>query len=141
MFHLVIHPRPTSAEEQARVQLGTRPVTTLSITPGQLTDRFALSFEEVAQRLTELPRMFLEPDGSFVWVVDDFDRQYQLDGSLYDDGVRLLHVELKGTCDSTALDTFLSRLGWPTQTLIFQLVQQGIYLSEGEFRRFAFGNL
>ena len=85
--------------------------------------------------------MFLEPDGSFVWVVDDLDRQYQLDGSLYDDGERLLHVELKGTCDSTALDTFLSQLGWPTQTLIFQLVQQGIYLSEGEFRRFAFGNL
>ncbi len=116
-------------------------MTTLSITPGQLTDRFELSFEEVAQRLTELPRMFLEPDGSFVWVVDDLDRQYQLDGSLYDDGVRMLHVELKGTFDSTALDTFLSRLGWPTQSVIFQLVQQGIYLSEGEFRRFAFSDM
>ena len=141
MFHLVIHPRPTSAEEQAGVQLGIRRVATLSIAPGQLTDRFELSFEEVAQRLTELPRMFLEPDGSFVWVIDDFDRQYQLDGSLYDDGVRMLHVELKGTFDSTALDTFLSRLGWPTQSVIFQLVQQGIYLSEGEFRRFAFSDM
>ena len=53
MFHLVIHPRPTSAEEQARVQLGIQRVTTLSLTPSQLTNRFELSFEEVAQRILE----------------------------------------------------------------------------------------
>ena len=33
--------------------------------------KFDCSFEQVTAALEELPRMFLEPDGSFVWVIED----------------------------------------------------------------------
>lgn len=105
---------------------------------GRLDTRFDKSFETVATSFEALPRFFFEPDGSFVWVVES-DRRYQIDGSLYDDGVRLLNVELKGTCDGEMLDRFLVCLGWPTQTLVFQLVEHGVYLSESEFRQHYIG--
>ena len=67
-----------------------------------------VSFEEVAQHLQQLPRMYLEMDGSFVWVGDhspsidapeDGKRpEWQLDGMLYDAGGMLQYVELRGSC-------------------------------------------
>ena len=96
--------------------------------------KFAISFEEATEAFEQLPRMFLEPDGSFVWVVEDAGAKYQLDGLLTDDGTNLLHCELKGTCNAAVLDQFLTALGWPDQSLVFQVVRQGSYLNEAEFR-------
>jgi len=96
--------------------------------------KFVVSFEEVTEAFEQLPRMFLEPDGSFVWVVEDQGTKYQLDGLLTDDGANLLHCELKGTCNAAVLDQFLTALGWPEQTIVFQIVREGTYVSEAEFR-------
>lgn len=55
---------------------------------GPLTSRF----DEIAESLTQLPRLYFEPDGSLVWVGPD----WQIDGMLYDrDGV-LQYADLKG---------------------------------------------
>ena len=96
--------------------------------------KFACSFEDVTVAFETLPRMFLEPDGSFVWVTEEDGRRCQLDGLLTDDGTHLLHCELKGQCGNDTLDALLTAFGCPEQRVHFQLVQEGTYLSEAEFR-------
>ncbi|HEV3340229.1 MAG TPA: hypothetical protein VG125_07720 [Pirellulales bacterium] len=95
---------------------------------------FACSFEEVVEALGRLPRMFVEPDGSFVWVASE-EPGWQIDGVLYDGTARLWYVELKGCCPQAQFDELLSSLGWPQRPVTFQLVQEAATLDEEEFRR------
>jgi hypothetical protein len=96
-----------------------------------------VSFEQAADRLQQLSRLFFEPDGSFVWVGQDGDRRWQVDGQLTDRDGRLLYAELRGTCPSQAFDRLLAALGWPKTPLVFQLTRDGTFLDEAQFRRFA----
>ncbi|HVX15856.1 MAG TPA: hypothetical protein VHC22_32030 [Pirellulales bacterium] len=97
---------------------------------------FARTFEEVSARLAALPRMFVEPDGAFVWVAAD-GPTWQLDGVLYDGAGRLWYVELKGRSPQKEFEEFLSALGWPQTPVVFQLVREALLLDEPEFRRHA----
>jgi len=54
------------------------------------------SFEEAESRLTGLPRLHFEPDGSFVWARDS--GREQIYGMLYDAGGRIRYCELRGKC-------------------------------------------
>jgi hypothetical protein len=95
-----------------------------------------VSFEHASALLGKLPRLFIEPDGSFVWRgTSDDGQEWQLDGNLIDRGDVLDYVELKGTCPAERLDEVLAALGWPEQPLAFQLPRLGILLNEAEFRR------
>lgn len=103
---------------------------------------FDRTFEQVAEALGLLPRMFVEPDGSFVWVSAG-ERAWQLDGVLYDGAGRLWYVELKGGCPEAEFDRLLTALGWPKTSVCFQLVREAAWLDEPTFRRYAgwVGNL
>jgi hypothetical protein len=116
-FHINIHAEP-------RADSGASPTL------------FPYTFEEVSVALAALPRMFVEPDGSFVWVASG-EPAWQLDGVLYDGAGRLWYVELKGRCPQEAFDRLLSALGWPATPVVFQLVREAISLDEGEFRGYA----
>ena len=107
---------------------------TLAVSPVNLGEPMANSFEFAQHRLNRLPRMLFEPDGSFVWVGEN---EWQVDGVLYDRNGKLHSAELKGSCSEDAFDTLLSAMGWPGTDLIFQLVQKSVFVDEGEFRRFA----
>ena len=136
-FHVALHARPASCSAGPEVELqGTR-YATLAIDPTALAQPLAFSFETAVQRLQQLPRMFVEPDGSFVWVGQDAAGAWQVDGSLFDRHERLLYVELKGACPEAAFDRLLSALGWPEPPLVFQLIRQAVFLDEASFRRFA----
>jgi hypothetical protein len=136
-FHVTIHVRPPDATAGNRFDVHGMSVTTLHIPQQFQGNPFSLSFEEVSAALQKLPRMFLEPDGSFVWVSPQGSSQaWQLDGVLYDRNDRLLFVELKGTCPPDELDQLLAALGWPSTALMFQLVREAVFLDEVEFRRF-----
>lgn len=52
------------------------------------------SFSAASGCLQAIPRLHLEPDGSFVWRGDD----WQLEGMLYDRDECLQSIELKGHC-------------------------------------------
>lgn len=94
-----------------------------------------VSFETALAALESLPRMFIEPDGSFVWAQVEADgTAWQLDGNLIDQGPSLAHVELSGVCTPNALDQILTALGWPETKLLFQLARQGVFLNEAQFR-------
>lgn len=95
----------------------------------------AVTFDAALSALEPLPRMFIEPDGSFVWRGTTAEGEaWQLDGNLIDRGAALAHVELKGTCPSERLDEVLRTLGWPERAIAFQLPERGEILSEPAFR-------
>lgn len=104
--------------------------------PRELT----VTFDQACASFRLLPRMFLDPDGSFVWTgATDDGQPWQVDGNLIDRGDVLAYVELKGHCPVAQFDELLRTLGWPDSPLMFQLPRRGVLLSEAEFRRLAEG--
>ena len=100
--------------------------------PGPLS----VTFDSVAEQLAKLPRMFFEPDGSFVGTgISSAGESWQVDGNLIDRGDVLAYVELKGSCPQAEFNSVLNILGWPRAMLAFQLPQSGKLLDEREFFR------
>ena len=112
----------------------------MRVTPEMLQVSLPVSFEQASTDLAALPRMFVEPDGSLVWVAGDGGPQWQVDGVMYDRGGRLLYVELKGQCPKDEFDRLLRAFAWPETPLMFQLVHKAVYLTEADFRLWAEGN-
>lgn len=107
-----------------------------SIHGGETATPLAVTFDDATAKLGALSRMFIEPDGSFVWRgTTDAGQAWQIDGNLIDRGEVLDHVELKGTCPAERLDDILRALGWPATRVAFQLPRQGRFLTEEAFRR------
>jgi hypothetical protein len=101
-------------------------------------DALTTTFDDALQALAKLDRLFIEPDGSFVWTGIAADGQaWQVDGNLIDRGDSLAYVELNGLCPQAEFDRLLSVFGWPPAPLAFHLPQRGILLNELEFRRLA----
>jgi hypothetical protein len=98
---------------------------------------FDVDFETVAERLVALPRMFFEPDGSFVWVSDQGAAGWQVDGVLYDRAGRVQYAELKGSCPAERFDQLLAAFGWPATAVLMQWTRQALVVEEAEFRRVA----
>ncbi len=136
-FHTTIHRAPAIAPPGAPLRLRGEHLGPLAVTPTELALPFEVTFEAVEAELSELERLYCEPDGSFVWVAGEGEPHWQLDGQLYDRHDRLLYVDLKGTCPAARLDELLGVLGWPNVPVAFQLVQEAVLLGETDFRRYA----
>jgi hypothetical protein len=134
-FHIAIHARPEHVLPGPAWELDGQRYDTLAITANSLDRPLPVSYDQAAERLHRLPRMFLEPDGSFVWVSEDGQQPWQVDGNLFDRRERLLYVELKGTCSREAFDRLLKAFGWPETQLVFQLIRPAVFLDETPFRR------
>jgi hypothetical protein len=102
--------------------------------PRESLKPLAVGFDDALERLAELPRMFVEPDGAFVWVSSAADRRWQVDGNLFERQGRVLIVDLKGSCPPAELDRFLTALDWPTEPVMFALQRAGAFLDEAAFR-------
>ena len=136
-FHLSIHARPTGTLSSQPWQLDDESYAALQLANSQQSLPIPVSFEEAVERLNVLPRMFVEPDGSFVWVGQQDNQDWQLDGCLYDRGPHVMYVDVAGCCPSTQFDQLLTTLGWPETQLVFQLSQYAVFLGEEELRRCA----
>jgi hypothetical protein len=109
------------------VNVGQRSAPTLLVSAADLLP-LAVTFEAAAAALEALPRLYFEPDGSFVWVGEQ--NAWQIDGQLHDRGRTLDDAELKGHCPAECLDSLLRALRCDEETLVFCLVQQGVYVDE-----------
>lgn len=136
-FHVAIHPRSADVGGSAVIVLDRGEFSTLRPSQADLGKTFNRTFEDVLDELAKLPRMFVELDGSFVWVSSPGEPAWQLDGMLYDRDERLLYIELKGTCPNARLDQLLAIVGWPQTPVMFQLLREAVFLSEADFRRHA----
>lgn len=103
-----------------------------------------VTFEQMQQRLFELPRCDCEPDGFFLltghtdervfWRLNGHMQEYQPEGA---DEPRMHRLELSGECPVGYLDMVLRTVGWPECELAFELVQEGVTLRETAFREYA----
>jgi hypothetical protein len=133
-FHVSLHALPTGIAAGTPLTIDGRTIQTLQVTPAQLAKPLPITFEESCAALEQLPRMFVEPDGSFVWVSSAGEPRWQVDGQLVDRGGRLMLVDLKGECTGKALQSLLDALGGHRSPLMFQLVRQAVFLDEAQFR-------
>ena len=138
-FHVAIHAAPPEPLAIVPITFHKQTLDALNLHPSQLTGTLPITFEQAATALEQLPRMSVEPDGSFVWVAEHNQPPWQVDGLLVDRGGRLSHVELKGTCPAAQFDRLLSICGWPAASVVFQLVRAAVFLSESAFREWAEG--
>jgi hypothetical protein len=94
-----------------------------------------VGFDAALAALEILPRMFIEPDGSFVWRGATAEGQpWQVDGNLIDRGDVLAYVDVNGSCPEERFDELLRALGWPEAPLAFELTRRGQTLDEAAFR-------
>jgi hypothetical protein len=130
--------RPESAAAGPTIQLAGGSVATLTVPHDALATPFGITFEEASERLSQLPRLFIEPDGSFFWGSAAGELPaWQLDGNLFDRNGRLVFVDLRGSCPTKEFDRLLGVFGWPQTPLVFQLVREALPLDEADFRRWA----
>ena len=138
-FHVTLHAAPSDADavlgRLAPIEIDGRPITPLRLAAERMQQPFAVSFEEAAERLERLARLYFEPDGSFVWVGSAADDRpaWQLDGVLYDRAGRLQYVELKGTCPPAAFAQLLRAVDDSGRPVIAQLVRQALYVDAREW--------
>ena len=147
-FHINIHTRPLGLRRGEDYWLSCRAIPTLAVAR---SDNLPLdvTFDQACKSLAVLPRMLIEPDGSFVWAgawnrlvdrTDDRSDSWQLEGVLYDQGDRLVYVELRGICSEMAFDQMIGALGWPDVPLMFQLTAAAVYIDEETFRQVVFSS-
>ena len=130
MTHVIVHARPEGPLPVRQHSIDGRSLECVHVV-GPLTSRFSFTYETLEQRLAALPRMFCEPDGSFVWRCESGG---QVDGLISDDGEQVVALELNLQAGPNVLDTLLRTLGWPQQSVLFQCVLWGCYLEEPQFR-------
>ena len=134
-FHVNIYARSETVQRGVEWEWNGQRYPTLAFTPACRSVSFPVSFEQAAERLIAIPRLFFEPDGSFVWVsADRSSPRWQIDGHLYDHHDRLYTVDLKGCCPASEMDRLLACFGWPTTELVFQIVTAGMCVDEQVFR-------
>lgn len=94
-----------------------------------------VTFDAAYAALSELPRLFIEPDGSFVWTSPQGETPWQVDGTLVDGGATLYYCELKGTCPPEAINRLLVCLFDGTAVPVLEIVQEGVLVSNEKFHR------
>ncbi len=132
-FDIYIHAAPDDipATSDATQEINGVITPVLHLQPAQLTTPLGMTFEEALTHLDTQPRMFIEPDGSFVQRGEG----WQIDGVLHDSPAGLTAIECRGATTQDAFEQLLAVAGWPDQPVVFQLTRAGTYLVETSFRR------
>ena len=109
-FHVSIHARPDDCQLGPHLTLAGADFAVCTISPEWLgRSTLPRSFEAVAADLARLERMYIEPDGCFVWVSGNGETPWQVDGNLYDHQERVRLVDVKGSCPRPRFDQLLAR--------------------------------
>lgn len=97
-----------------------------------------ISLERALAKLEQLPRMFVEPDGSFLWTGDDSGSSghWQLEGTVYDDGQVVRYVDLHGHCPAGQWKQFLAAFDESLDSVLLQrldcnVIVDGRWLLDG----------
>ncbi|MCC6509184.1 MAG: hypothetical protein IT423_08760 [Pirellulaceae bacterium] len=93
--------------------------------PPQAGVPLSISWERALANLELLPRMFAEPDGSFLWSGhDERVGPWQLEGTLFDDGQVVRRIELVGNCPPANWLGFLQALETDWHSISVELLDE-----------------
>lgn len=136
-FYASVHARPEEVEAGPAIEIDGQKLPTLRVPAALMSQPLDRNFEDTVETMSVWPRMFVEPDGSFVWASSQNGDRWQVDGNLYDCQELLQFIDIKGCCPEQEFDRLLGAFGWPTLRLMFQLTPEAVFLEEAEFRRLA----
>ena len=139
-FHANLYAIPEDTAPGPGVWLRGLSLPTLQSTEGgppRYLATLPVTFEQSQRSLLELPRCDCEPDGFFLLTGHEGETFWRLNGHLHEYEEKLHRVELNGECPNESLDAVLSALGWPEAKLAFELVKEGVSLTEEDFRNYA----
>ncbi len=99
--------------------------------------RFQQSFEGFVEAVQHWQGMFIELDGSFVWVQRSENRSTQVDGMAYDRDGAVEYVELKGDVDIEIWRALCKALnaGESFETIRIHCVETNKWMAGIEFAR------
>ncbi len=155
-FNLYLYAMPAEPLESAestqptsQITFGSRSLPAFQV---QQADRnlMSVSFEQVAEAMSALPRMFFEMDGSFVWRGSSAEAtaslptastsaanssaeltvssaNWQIDGMVYDAAGQVARVELKGHCPLEIFSQLLACIQ-PADKLLAYSIDHGSYI-------------
>ncbi len=89
-----------------------------------------MSWEDAFEQLSRLPRMYIEPDGSFLWTGEtamqphSSPHAWQLEGTIYDDGRAIQYVDILARCPLSTWEIFLDAIGETFDSVTLQLLDQ-----------------
>ena len=110
---------------------------TLLIAQDQLITPLPIVFDDVLNQLNTLPRLYAEPDGSFVWTSSQENISWQVNGNLYERNDRVLFVELKGSCPTSEFDQLLACFLQDEKACVVQLTRPAVFVTPEIFRAHA----
>ena len=110
---------------------------TLLIAQDQLSNPLLIGFDDVLNQLGNLPRLYAEPDGSFVWTSPQENTRWQVNGNLYERNDRVLFVEIKGSCPASEFDQLLARFLPDEKACVVQLTRPAVFVTVEVFRAHA----
>lgn len=138
-FHTNVFAKPNSVSKGKDTTLRGKEYATLvdpNGGPPKFVEPIPRSFEQIQQRLVEIPRMDIEPDGYFLVAGGEPDR-WQIDGHLYEYNGAMHRMEIHGRCPAEVFNELLACCGWPDAEMLFELVLEGVTLDEPSFRDWA----
>jgi hypothetical protein len=133
-FEISLHRRPPGAEPGPPFVDAWGRWPTVPVPHEMLATPLSVAFDTFLDRLAAFERMYVEPDGSFVWVSTREGPSWQVDGNALEREGKLLSVDLKGSCPAGEFDRLLRACGWPAEPLVVQLVRAAVFLPEEAFR-------
>ena len=136
-FDISLHGFSSQHEKESQFQDAWGTWSVLHISQTSLSRPLDITFDDAVENLSQLNRMFVELDGSFLWSNKHQSHSWQIDGNIFEQDNKVLFVELKGMCVPSAFDDLLTCFGWPKETIVFQLTRPSVFLHEHEFRRHA----
>jgi len=110
---------------------------TLLIAQDQLITPLPIVFDDVLNQLNTLPRLYAEPDGSFVWTSPQENIRWQVNGNLYERNDCVLFVELKGSCPASEFDQLLACFLQDEKACVVQLMRPAVFVTPEIFRAHA----
>ena len=110
---------------------------TLLIAQDQLITPLPIGFDDVLDQLNTFPRLYAEPDGSFVWTSPQENIRWQVNGNLYERNDRVLFVELKGSCPASEFDQLLACFLQDEKACVVQLTRPAVFVTPEIFRAHA----
>ena len=130
MLHAVIHALGETGFAWDTTDVDGRSIKIIDLPATAFQQPLATSFDDALEALAALPRLFIEPDGSFIWLGEEGPQQWKLDGQLNDSPYGLMTIELKisGAAPWPGVETVLRILKWPSCPIAFELVRKGVYV-------------
>ncbi len=133
-LHVIVQPAGT-VKRQGEATVGGLTLRTIQPSNDPCPE-FPIAFETLLERWSALPRMFAEPDGSFLWVGRIREEAWQLDGQIHDGRQAVAALEMRGAVPRQSLNTLIHSVGGRAEQLWWQLVPEGIIVDAQQFHRF-----